>query len=488
MYIKKTINFQYASLLPRIASIRRGTAMISTLDISRIQFAMTITFHIIFPALSIGLATYITVVEAMWLKTKKPILYQTCRFWTKILALTFGMGIISGLAMEFQIGTNWAGFSKIVGPVLGVLFVSEALTAFFIEATFLGFMLFGWGRINKYLHFFCSFMVWVGVMLSAFWILAANSWMQTPAGVNFIHGKFVVTSWWHVIFNPSTIIRYTHMILAAYIATAMVVLAVACFYLLRKQYKPFALFNLKFILCVVCILMPLQIFIGDEVGLKVHQYQPIKTAAIEGLWNTTKGAPLLLFADIKQKQRKNGFNIAIPHMASVINTHHWDGKLIGLNSVKPSYQPYVPLVFYSFRVMVGLGFIILIFAFVGITKTLRHKLASSPWFLKLGVLLAPSGLLALIAGWYTAETGRQPWVVYNIVSTASAVSDVSVSKVVIGFSLIVVIYGIIFGYFYNRYLFKTIQTGPAIYGIEPPKNPIPWKKMLDTLLDRRRGK
>ncbi len=436
--------------------------MFSTLDISRLQFVITITFHIIFPALSIGLATYIVIVEGIWLTTSRRIYYQSCRFWTKILALTFGMGIISGLAMEFQIGTNWGGFAKIVGPVLGVLFVAEALTAFFIEATFLGFMLFGWGRINKYFHFFCSIMVWIGVMLSAFWILAANSWMQTPAGVTFFRHTFTVFSWWKVIFNPSTVPRYLHMVIAAYLATTMIMAAVSCFYLLRNRFKSFAKFNLKFMIIALAVLTPSQIIIGDIVGLTVHQYQPIKTAAIEGLWHTTQGAPLLLIANINQKQQRNDFSIGLPHLASVINTHHWNGKLIGLSQVPVKNQPFVPIVFYSFRIMVGLGLMMLLFSLIGIVKLLNNTLYQSSWFLRSGIVLAPSGLLALITGWYTAETGRQPWVVYQLLATSNAVSQVPIFKVITGFALIILIYGIIFGYFYNRYLFKTIRKGPVI--------------------------
>ena len=424
------------------------------------QFVITITFHIIFPALSIGLASYLLIVEGLWLKTQSKYLYLSCRFWTKVLALTFGMGIISGLVMEFQIGTNWAGFSKQVGPVLGVLFVFEALSAFFIEATFLGFMLFGWNKISKAFHYFCTIMVFIGVSLSAFWILAANSWMQTPAGFVYRHQHFIVKNWEQVIFNHSTLIRYTHMLLAAYIASLMVIIAVCCHYFLKKNFRAFALTNLKIALPLLLILITSQIIIGDNVGLEVHHYQPIKTAAIEGLWKTTRGAPLLLFADIKQHKQRNGFEIKIPHLASLINTHQWDGKLIGLDTVSPSLRPLVPIVFYSFRIMVGVGIIILLFSIAANWQLLRRKLITSNSLLKIGRLLAPSGLIALITGWYVAETGRQPWVVYHYLKTSSAVSHVSLEHVVIGFLLIILVYGIIFGFFFNYYLLKIINKGP----------------------------
>jgi len=437
--------------------------MMNTLDISRLQFAITITFHIIFPALSIGLATWILIIEGLWLKTNNPKYYQSCRFWSKILALTFGMGIISGLAMEVQMGTNWGQFSSIVGPVLGVLFVSEALTAFFIEAIFLGVMLFAWGKLNKWFHYFCTSMVWIGVNLSAFWIMAANSWMQTPSGVIYANGHFIITSWWHIIFNHSTLIRYLHMLLASYIATLMIISAVACYYLIKKHFNNFAKFHVKFAIIGLCLLMPCQIFIGDEVGLKVRQYQPIKTAAIEGLWSTQKGAPFLLFANIDQKTQKNHFSVAIPHLASLINTHHWNGKLIGLDAVKKEQQPNVNLTFYSFRFMVGLGLIMLVQAFYGLFLLFKQRLYSNKYYLKLSIILAPAGLLALITGWYTAETGRQPWVVYNILSTDQAVSIVPTYKVIEGFLIILLIYGVIFCYYFNRYVLKIIKTGPLTY-------------------------
>ncbi len=381
--------------------------MMNALLLSRIQFGITITFHIIFPALSIGLATFILIVEGMWLNSRDPILYQSCRFWTKILALTFGMGIISGLAMEFQLGTNWGGFSQYVGPVLGVLFTLEALTAFFVEATFLGFMLFGWGRVHRYFHFFSTVMVWLAVMISAFWIMAANSWMQTPDGVRFVSGKFIVESWYRVIFNPSTVVRYTHMILASYIAAAMVVVGVASYYLLKNKFIDFAKFNLKFMIVALCIMMPLQVFIGDEVGLVVYQYQPIKTAAIEGLWDDSRGAPLLIFAYIDQKAQRNRFEMSIPHLASVINTHQWNGQMQGLKSIPLDKQPAVGNVFYAFRIMVGLGILMLLFSYYGLILLCREK-SFNRYFLRAGLVLIPSGLLAMMMGWYTAEMGRQP--------------------------------------------------------------------------------
>lgn len=432
--------------------------------LSRLQFAITITFHIIFPAFSIGLSTYILILELIWLKTNKNVYYKSIRFWTKILALTFGMGIISGLSMEFQIGTNWSGFSEKVGPVLGVLFALEGLSAFFIEATFLGIMLFGWHHFSKKVHLFSTFMVFIGVSLSAFWILAANSWMQTPYGVNYINGKFIVISWYGVIFNHSTIIRYIHMMLASYISTMFVVASISAIYLKRKTHLSFAKQNFKFSLFFIIFLSAMQVFIGDEVGLKVHEYQPIKTAAIEGLWDSKKGAPLELFTIFNTKEQKNTFSISIPYVASIINTHSLDGYLQGLKSVPKDQIPYVPLVFYSFRVMVSCGMFMVLYGLFGLYLFYSKKrdLFSNDLFLKVSILCAPIGFIALITGWYTAECGRQPWVVYGYLSTLDAVSRVSPLKVLEGFLIILVIYGLIFGFGYLRYLKRLVNSGPII--------------------------
>lgn len=429
------------------------------LILSRVQFAITITFHIIFPALTIGLASWIVLLEAMHLKTRKPHILTSCHFYSKMLALTFGMGIISGLAIAFQLGTNWGGFSKIVGPVLGVLFTAETLTAFFVEALFLGFMLLAWQRLSATKHFLCSIMVWLGVMLSAFWIMAANSWMQTPAGVVYHHAQFMVMSWWQVVFNHSTLIRYAHMILASWLATLMLIIGIQCYYLIKQRHVSLSRLQLRLAIVLLAILAPLQVIVGDAVGIHVHEYQPIKTAAIEGLWHSTHGAPLLLFADVDQAQQTNHFAIGIPHLASLINTHQWHGYLQGLTTVAPELQPNVAWVFYTFRIMVALGLFMLAYAWIGCFLT-RKQSAIPRWFLQLGIVLIPAGLIALVTGWYTAELGRQPWVVYGLLKTSDAVSHVHISHVMFGFVLLLVIYGIIFGYFFNRYMWAIIQKGP----------------------------
>ena len=434
----------------------------SVLLLSRLQFALTISFHIIFPAFSIGLATYLVVIEGLWLKTNQKVYYRTARYFSKILALTFGMGIISGLAMAFQMGTNWSGFSKTVGPVLGVLFTLESLTAFFLEATFLGLMLFGWHLVSKRLHFFSTIMVCFGVILSAFWIMAANSWMHTPSGVIYEHGHFIVTNWLLVVFNPSTLTRFTHMIIASYIATLMVIAMIAAFNLLRNRFHYFALKNLKLALMFLAVLTPLQIIIGDLVGLKVHHYQPVKTAAIEGLWETKNGAPLVLFATISQQERKNTYSVELPKLASLINTHHLNGELKGLNTVPSDELPRVAVVFYSFRIMVGLGFLMVMLTFLGLYYWRKNSLISNYWYHRLLVLCAPSGFIALLTGWFTSEVGRQPWVVYGLVKTHDVVSQVSPKQVLNGFIVIIITYGLIFGVGYLSFFFKMIKKGPIM--------------------------
>ncbi|MAZ77178.1 MAG: cytochrome ubiquinol oxidase subunit I [Legionellaceae bacterium] len=437
--------------------------------VSRVQFAFTISFHILFPAFSIGLATFLAIMEGVWLITKKPIYLSICKFWMKIFALTFGMGIVSGVVMEFQLGTNWSGFTKIVGPVLGSLFTYEVLTAFFIEAGFLGVMIFGWNRVGEKLHYVSTLLVFFGVTFSAFWILSANSWMQTPAGAVLKNHQFVVQSWREVIFNHSTVIRYLHMLLASYLATALVVAGISAQYLMNNKHRMFSKKCFSFAMVVIVLLIPMQIFIGDEVGLKVHEYQPIKTAAIEGAWNTQKGAPLLLVAWPNQAEQKNDFAIGIPHLASLINTHNWNGEVQGLKSVPRDDQPFVWLTFYSFRIMVGLGFLMLLLGLIGLYLRVRHRLYDQRWFLKLCVFSSPAGFVALITGWFTAETGRQPWVVYNLLRTSDAASRVSIEKVLISFVLLVVVYGIIFGVFYFRYVGKVLKKGPiSIHQLEKP--------------------
>ncbi len=435
--------------------------VIDTALLSRIQFAFTISFHILFPAFSIGLAMFLAIMEGTWIKTKNPLYLNICKFWTKIFALTFGMGVVSGLVMEFQLGTNWAGYTRAVGGVLGPLFTYEVMTAFFIEAGFLGVMLFGWDRVSHRLHYLATLLVVIGTTLSAYWIMSANTWMQHPVGYVNHNNIFNIAHWAQVVFNPANPPRFIHMLLASYISAGFVICSVSAFYLLKKQFSSFAEKCFSFTWMALLILVPLQIFFGDMAGIVVKDTQPLKTAAMEGLWETQAGAPLLLFAIPDQKQQTNHWEIAIPHGAALINTHQWDGVLTGLKSVAEQDQPRVFLVFFAFRIMVGIGLLMLLMAITALYLRFKKRLYNTIWFLKASVLSAPLGFIALWCGWITAEVGRQPWIVYNLIRTADAVSNVSLHDVMISFILIFIVYGIIFGYFYFYFLHKTIHKGPA---------------------------
>jgi len=445
--------------------------MHTPLELSRIQFAFTVAFHIIFPSFSIGLAAFLSVMEGLWLYTKNNLYYQVIRFWTKVFALTFGMGVVSGIVMEFQLGTNWAGFTQQIGSVLGPLFVYEVLTAFFIEAGFIGIMLFGWQKVGAKLHYLATLLVTIGTTISAYWIMSANSWMQHPVGYAVVNGKFIATDWLAIIFNPYTLPRFIHMILAAYLATSFVIISVSSYYLLRSKFVEFAKKCLSSAVLMVLILTPLQIFMGDESGIKVHESQPLKTAAIEGIWHTQAGAPLLLFALPSNQQQRNLFELGIPYGAALINTHQLHGELQGLTSVAPSEQPQVWPVFFAFRIMVAMGLLMLAYALIASWLLWRKKLYTSKFMLTVGQYMAPTGFIAIVTGWLTAEIGRQPWAVYGLIRIENAVAkNISLHDVWVSLGLIIIVYGIIFGVFYFYFLHKTIQSGPKDLHLTEPFN------------------
>ncbi|MBA2653017.1 MAG: cytochrome ubiquinol oxidase subunit I [Tatlockia sp.] len=427
--------------------------------LSRIQFAFSIGFHILFPTLNLGLAVFLVIMEGVWLKTRNPVYLKICKFWTKIFALTFGMGVVSGIVLAYQIGTNFGPFIAQFGNILGALFAYETLTAFFLEAGFLGVMLFGWKRVPPGLHFTATLLVTLGTTISAFWILSANSWMQTPSGYELVNGKYIVANWWDVVFNPSFIPRFIHMVLASYATTCFVVAGVSSYFLLKKQHLSVAKTCLSFAMWAALIIVPLQIFIGDTVGVVVYHHQPLKTAAMEANWTTQKGAPLVLFAWPSQEKQQNEFAITIPKMASFLNTHEWDGSLVGLDSVAKADQPRVAPVFFTFRIMVGIGFLMLALALIALLLRLRKTLYSARLFHQLCLLVVPLGFIASICGWLTAEMGRQPWVVYNLMKTKDSVSAVGMEEVIISLVLLIIAYGVVFS-FYLYYLFKLIRLGP----------------------------
>ncbi|MBB72178.1 MAG: cytochrome ubiquinol oxidase subunit I [Legionellales bacterium] len=430
-----------------------------TVILSRIQMAFTLSFHIIFPSLNIGLALFIFVLEAMWLKTKNPVFLKLCKFWCKIFALAFGMGVVSGVVMSYELGTNFGNFTNAIGEVLGSLFVYEVLSAFFLEAGFLGILLFGWDRVSPRMHFVANFMMMFGTALSAMWIMAANSWMQTPAGFHLEDGKFLVDTWMGVIFNPSFVPRFIHMLMASYVTASFFIAGVSAWYLLKGRHLELAKKGFSYALGAAVVLVPLQIFVGDTVGLEVHQNQPIKTAAIEGVWQTQKGAPLLLFAIPDPDAEKNLFAVKIPHGAALINTHKLDGELVGLDSVPKEDRPLVFPTFFGFRIMVGVALVFLFLAWYSLWLRKKGRLYDTRWFNWACVFATPLGFIGTVSGWFTAETGRQPWVVYNLMRTAEGASDVPALHVGISLALIVTIYTSVFCFFLY-YLFKSIRKGP----------------------------
>lgn len=433
--------------------------MLSVL-LSRSQMAVTLTMHIIFPTLNIGLALFLCIMEWKWLRTKNPVFLKICKFWTKLFSLAFGMGVVSGIVMAYELGTNFGKFTYAVGEVLGSLFVYEVLSAFFVEAGFLGIMLFGWNRVSPKMHFFATFMVMFGTAFSAFWIMAANSWMQTPAGYTLVEGGgYFLDSFAQAIFNPSFMHRMIHMVLASYTTCLFVLIGISAWYLVKKRELDIAKPVLSFALWAALIVVPVQMFVGDAVGLILDEYQPLKVAAMEGVWDTQRGAPLVLFAYPDEKLEKNLYEISIPYGASLLNTHSLDGEMLGLKSVDRKDRPEVVPTFFGFRIMVGIGLLFLFTALYALWLRKKGQLYDSTRFLKWCVLLTPLGFIATIAGWFVAETGRQPWVVYNMMRTADGASEIPADHVLITLCSFIVIYLFILSFFLY-YFCKTIQKGP----------------------------
>jgi cytochrome d ubiquinol oxidase subunit I len=428
--------------------------------LARIQFAFTVSFHIVFPAFSIGLASFLAVVEWRWLKTGKEVFRDIYKFWVKIFAVTFGMGVVSGVVMSYEFGTNWSIFSDKVANVLGPLLGFEVLTAFFLEASFLGIMLFGWGRVSKRMHFVATCIVAGGTLMSAFWILAANSWMQTPQGFSIAaDGRLMPTDWLTIIFNPSFPYRFAHMVTAAYLTTTFVVGGVGAFYLWNKRYISQARIMLGMAVMMAALVAPVQLIIGDAHGKNTMQYQPAKVAAMEGNWEHTTHAPLYLFGWPNQSEEKTQYGITIPNGASWILTGNPDGEIPHLKSFNPEDRPLVAPVFWSFRVMVGLGVLMILIGFVSAIQFFRGKLFETRWLHGWWMLMMPSGFVALLAGWFVTEIGRQPYVAYGVIRTAEAVSPAILGPQV-AWSLLsfVVMYTFVFGAG-SYYILKLIRKG-----------------------------
>lgn len=428
--------------------------------LSRIQFAFTVSFHIIFPAFTIGLASFLVVIEALRIKTGQKIYEEIYDLWVKIFALSFGMGVVSGLVLSYQFGTNWSDFSHKVGNVVGPLLGYEVLTAFFLEASFLGIMLFGRNKVPPKIHFLSTCIVAFGTLISAFWILSVNSWMQTPTGYSVqANGVLMPENWLAIIFNPSFPYRFVHMITAAYLTTAFVVGGVSAWYLLKHKAVAHAKIMFAMSMGMALFVAPLQIFFGDLHGLNTLKHQPVKVAAMEGIWETEANASLRLFAIPDSEKETNSFSVEVPYLASMILTHSTDGKVKGLKAWPKSERPPVGIVFYSFRIMVGLGLLMALTGIIALFLYFRHTLFNTRWFLKLCLLLTPSGFIALLAGWFVTEVGRQPYVVYGLMKTGQVASPLASYQVLTSLLAFLVVYLFVFamGVFY---MLKIMRKGP----------------------------
>ena len=434
--------------------------------LARLQFAFTVSFHFIFPSFSIGLASYLAVLEGLWLWTGREVYLNVFKYWLKIFALTFGMGVVSGVVMSYQFGTNWSVFSDKAGPVVGPLMAYEVLTAFFLEAGFLGVMLFGMNRVGKPLHFTATLAVAVGTFISAFWILAANSWMQTPAGhaVN-AAGQFVPVDWLAIVFNPSFPYRLVHTVLAAYLTTALVVGGVGAWHLLRGRKTEGTRVMFSMAMGMITVTAPLQILAGDQHGLNTLEHQPTKVMAMEGHFvGHPDGAPLILFGWPDMVAGKVQYEISVPKLSSLILKHSLDAPLKGLDSVQRSDWPPVPIVFWSFRIMVGLGMLMLLLAAWSLLARARGKLHDWRWLHRLALTMGPAGFVAVISGWVTTEVGRQPFTVYGLLRTADSVSPLHAPAVASSLLAFIGVYFVVFGagiYYILRLMSQPPQAGES---------------------------
>jgi cytochrome d ubiquinol oxidase subunit I len=400
---------------------------IDTLTLSRIQFAANISFHILFPTITIALGWFLFYFKLRYNGEGDDVWMRAYRFWVKVFALTFALGVVSGITMSFQFGTNWPGYMETVGNIAGPLLGYEVLTAFFLEATFLGIMLFGMNKVSNRVHTIATFLVAFGTTMSAFWIIALNSWMQTPTGFEMIDGKAHPLDWLEIIFNPSMPYRLAHMLVASGLTAAFLIAGISAYRLLKGDHKPAPRLALKTAIYAAAILIPLQIFLGDMHGLNTLKHQPAKIAAMEAIWHTEKGAPLVLFALPDKETQSNKYAIEVPYGASLILTHHREGELKGLNEFPDAHPPVTPL-FFGFRIMVGIGMLMLLISWWGSWSYWRNK-ELSPLQLKIFVAMTFSGWIATLAGWYVTEIGRQPWLVTGILATADAVTKTPVSNV-----------------------------------------------------------
>ena len=447
--------------------------------LARIQFAANMTFHILFPTISISLGWVLLFFKLRFVKTGQQHWMEAYQFWVKIFALTFALGVVSGITMSFQFGTNWPGFMEKVGNIAGPLLAYEVLTAFFLEATMLGVMLFGRARVSERMHTLATLLVAGGTTLSAFWILALNSWMHTPAGFEMIDGVAHVTSWLEVIFNPSFPYRFTHMMLASGLTVAFLVAGISAYRWLRDDRGAEVIAGLKTGIYLAAFLIPLQIVAGDFHGLNTLEHQPAKLAAMEGIWETQKGVPLVLFALPDEETRTNRYEIAIPKIASLYLTHSWDGEVKGLNDFKGEHPP-VAKVFWAFRIMVGMGMLMLAISWLSVLQLAPWKKDPGRmlkrWQAKALVAMTFAGWVALIAGWYTTEIGRQPWLVSGVLTTAQAASSVVAPMIAFTLALYLALYAVLIVAYVSVVFYlarhRTQADMPFGSGMEDTPNPV----------------
>lgn len=435
--------------------------------LARIQFAFTVSFHFFFPAFSIGLASYLAVLEGLWLKTGKQVYLDLFKYWVKIFAIAFAMGVVSGIVMSYQFGTNWSVFSDVAGPVIGPLMAYEVLTAFFLEAGFLGVMLFGMDKVGKKLHYTATLMVAIGTFVSAFWILSVNSWMQTPVGhIVGDNGQFLPgDSWWDIVFNPSFPYRLVHTVMAAYLTTAFVVGGVGAWHLLKDRTNAHARKMFSMAMWMAALVTPLQIFAGDLHGLNTLEHQPAKVMAMEGHFDShPNGAPLILFGIPDSEEKTVRYAIEIPKMSSLILKHDLNAPLDGLDTIPDDEEPPVGMVFWSFRIMIAIGFAMLGVGLWSLWARFRGRLYDAPWLHRAAVLMAPSGFVAVLAGWITTEVGRQPYVIYGLLRTADAASPLDAPAVAASLLAFIIVYFAVFGigvWYILRLMGKAPESGEA---------------------------
>lgn len=430
--------------------------------LARAQFAFTVSFHIIFPAFSIGLASYLAVLNGLWLKTQDQIYLTLFDYWKKIFAVAFAMGVVSGIVMSYQFGTNWSVFADKTGPVLGPLMAYEVLSAFFLEAGFLGIMLFGRNRVGPTLHMLATGMVAFGTLMSATWILSVNSWMHTPAGfgVNDV-GQFVPTDWWQVVFNPSFPYRLVHMVLAAYLTTAFVVAGVAGLHLLRDSSHLPSRRMFSMAMWMAIIVTPIQIIAGDFHGLNTLEHQPVKVMAMEGHYDShPDGAPLILFGIPNSEEKRIDYVLQIPKLSSLILKHDLNAPLDGLDTIPDELEPPVAIVFWSFRIMIAIGFTMLGMGIWALWRRWKKTLYDDRWLLRATVVMGPAGFIAVLAGWITTEVGRQPFTVYGLLLTGDSLGPVAAPAIAASLIAFIIVYFFVFGAG-TFYLLRMMNTAPG---------------------------